>query len=320
MSVLIFRAVPELFRKMASPKKTVTTPTPATDDNETLFVKAMPALFVFLWSSGFVISKFGLPYAPPLTFLLWRYAAAIILLLPIVYFFRARWPASFEKAIHIAVAGVLVHAIYLGGVWCAIKGGMPAGLTALIVGLQPVLTAFAGHWIGERVSGRQWIGFLLGFVGVAMVVANKIALTGLSEESVVFCVLALFGITVGTLYQKRFCPHFDLRTGALLQYVASFLVTLPFAWALEDGHIDWTPQMFFALSWLVLALSLGAIFLLLVLIRRGAATRVVSLFYLTPPTTALMAWIMFGEALSKIAIVGMVVAVLGVAMVVRKPS
>jgi drug/metabolite transporter (DMT)-like permease len=278
----------------------------------------MPVLFVFIWSTGFLIAKFGLPYAPPLTFLEWRYAAALVLLLPIIWLARARWPASRAQTAHIAISGLLVHAVYLSGVWCAIELGMPAGLSALIVGLQPVLTAFAGPWLGERVGVRQWTGLLLGLAGVALVVGSKILLTGLSGPSVALCVMALFGITLGTLYQKRFCPRFDLRTGAFVQYAASLVVTLPFALVFEDGRIDWTPQLIFALTWSVLALSLGAIFLLFVLIRRGAATRVVSLFYLTPPTTALMAWLIFGESLSALAIVGMALAVLGVALVVTK--
>lgn len=278
----------------------------------------MPALFVLIWSTGFLIAKYGLPYAPPLTFLEWRYAVALVLLLPIIWFARAPWPSSRGIATHIAVAGVLVHAGYLSGVWCAISLGMPAGISALIVGLQPVLTAFAGRWIGERVDARQWLGFVLGLAGVGLVVANKMTLAGLSATSIALCLMALISITAGTLYQKRFCPSFDLRTGAFVQYGASFVITLPFALLLEDGRVEWAGAMFFALAWSVVALSLGAIFLLFLLIRRGAATRVVSLFYLTPPTTALMAWIIFGEALSLVAILGMVIAVVGVALVVRQ--
>lgn len=279
----------------------------------------MPALFVVIWSSGFIVVKFGVPYAPPLTFLEWRYASAMVLLLPFIWLARAAWPASLVHAGHIAVAGVLVHAGYLGGVWCAMYLGMPAGLAALIVGLQPVLTALAGRWVGERVGIKQWAGLVLGLIGVAMVLANKITLIGLSVGSIALSVMALFSITSGTLYQKRFCPTFDLRTGTFVQYAAAFVVTLPFALLFEDGRVDWTLQMLLALGWSVVGLSFGAIFLLFLLIRRGAATRVVSLFYLTPPTTALMAWAVFGESLSLVAILGMALAVLGVALVVRKP-
>jgi drug/metabolite transporter (DMT)-like permease len=283
-----------------------------------LFIQAMPALFVVLWSTGFVVAKLGLPYAPPLTFLSLRYTCVIALLLPIVWWVKAPWPAPVRGTGHIAVAGVLVHAGYLAGIWCAITLGMSAGLAALIAGLQPVLTALAGPWLGERVNAKQWLGFGLGVVGVALVVADSITFTGVSVASVGLCVMALLSITGGTLYQKRFCPRFDLRTGALVQFAASLLMTLPFALALEVQHIEWSPAFVFALGWSVFALSLGAISLLFVLIRRGAATRVVSLFYLTPPTTAIMAWFMFGESLSLLAMAGMVVAVLGVALVIRK--
>ncbi len=278
----------------------------------------MPALFVVIWSSGFVLTKFSLPYAPPLTFLEWRYVAALALLLPIIRLAKARWPESRAQFAHLAVAGALVHAGYLSGVWCAINLGMPAGLCALIVGLQPVLTACAGPWLGERVGARQWTGLLFGLTGVTLVLANKITLIGLSAASIALSVLALFAITAGTLYQKRFCPRFDLRTGAFVQYATAFLVTLPFALAFEDGRVDWSVPIFFALAWAVIGVSVGAIFLLFVLIRRGAATRVVSLFYLTPPTTALMAWLFFDESLSLLAMAGMALAVLGVALVVRK--
>lgn len=280
----------------------------------------MPALFVVIWSSGFVVAKFGLPYAPPLTFLEWRYGAALVLLLVAIRMTRAPWPGTPVQVAHLAMAGMLVHAGYLGGIWCAINLGMPAGLAALIAGLQPVLTAFAGPWLGERVGVRQWIGLVLGFTGVTLVLANKISLAGITTASIGLTGMALLSITSGTLYQKRYCPRFDLRTGTFLQYAASFIVTLPFALALEDGRVDWTPQMFLALGWSVLGLSFGAIFLLFLLIRRGAATRVVSLFYLTPPVTALMAWAAFGESLSMVAIAGMGLAVLGVALVVRKSS
>jgi drug/metabolite transporter (DMT)-like permease len=223
----------------------------------------------------------------------------------------------------VAVAGLLLQAGYLGGVWSAIKLGMPAGLSALIVGMQPILTAFAAPLVGERVSRRQWLGLLLGLGGVALVVAARIGLAGLSPAAIGLCLLALLSITTGTLYQKRFCPRFDLRTGTLIQFTASALLLLPLAAVLEDfspalGNVHWTPQFVGALLWSVLALSIGAIFLLFRLISRNDATRVTSLLYLTPPTTAVMAWLMFGEALSVLGLVGMAVAVTGVAFVVKK--
>jgi drug/metabolite transporter (DMT)-like permease len=284
-------------------------------------IAAMPFLFVLIWSTGFVVAKFGLPYAPPLTFLLLRFAGVLAVLLPLVLLMRASWPRG--RVLHIAVAGMLVQAGYLGGVWTAIELGMPAGLSALIVGLQPVLTAFAAPLVGESVRGKQWLGLALGLCGVALVVANKISLTGLSFESIALCVFALLSITIGTLYQKRYCPSFDLRSGTLIQFAASLLILLPLALVFEDlnpalERVHWTPQFIGALLWSIFALSIGAIFLLFALIRKSAATQVTSLMYLTPPTTAVMAWLMFGEAFSAVGMLGMALAVVGVALVVRK--
>jgi drug/metabolite transporter (DMT)-like permease len=276
---------------------------------------------VLIWSTGFVVARFGLPYAPPLTFLALRFAGVLAVLLPLVLVMKAPWPHG--RIMHIAVAGVLLQAGYLSGVWCAIKLGMPAGLSALIVGLQPVLTAFAAPLVGERVSNRQWAGLAFGICGVGLVVANKISLIGLSWQSIALCVMALMSITAGTLYQKRFCPGFDLRTGTIIQFSASLVVLLPLAMTIEGmtpalDAVQWTPRFVGALLWSVLALSIGAIFLLFALIRKSAATQVTSLLYLTPPTTAVMAWVMFREAFSIVGIVGMLLAVIGVALVTRK--
>jgi drug/metabolite transporter (DMT)-like permease len=285
------------------------------------WIAAMPWFFVVLWSTGFVVAKFGLPYAPPLTFLLLRFAGVLCILVPLVLLMRAPWPVGQMR--HVAVAGVLMQAGYLAGVWCAIKLGMPAGLSALIVGMQPIMTAFAAPLIGESLRPRQWFGLLLGLCGVALVVSNKIQLNGLSTASVALCLLALLSITTGTLYQKRYCAHFDLRTGTLIQFAASVVVLLPFAIAFEDldltlSHVVWTPRFIGALLWSVLALSIGAIFLLFALIRKNAATTVTSLLYLTPPTTAVMAWLIFGETLGLAGLIGMMLAVAGVTFVVRR--
>ncbi|MBB5390945.1 MULTISPECIES: DMT family transporter [unclassified Herbaspirillum] len=286
-----------------------------------VLLSLVPLVFVLIWSTGFIVAKFGLPYAPPLTFLLLRFVGVLAVLLPLVWLFRAPWPHG--RIRHVAVAGVLLQAGYLAGVWCAIKIGMPAGLSALIVGLQPILTAFAAPLLGESVRKRQWLGLLLGLCGVGLVVANKISLIGLSGASIALCVFALVCITAGTLYQKRYCSHFDLRTGTAIQFLASALVVLPFAVAVEGldwrlSQVSWTPQFVGALLWSILALSIGAIFLLFALIRRSAATSVTSLLYLTPPTTAVMAWLMFGEAFSLVGALGMLIGVIGVAFVVRK--
>jgi drug/metabolite transporter (DMT)-like permease len=281
----------------------------------------MPIVFVILWSTGFIVAKFGLPYAPPLTFLVLRFGGVSLALLPLVLLARAPWPSG--RVGDIALSGVLVHAGYVGGVWCAIRLGMPAGLAALIAGMQPVLTAFAAPLIGERVRPRQWIGFVLGFGGVALVVSNKINLIGLSYSSIALGVFGLLAITVGTLYQKHRCAHFDLRSGTLIQYIASTLVMLPLAiyfdgFDLSLSYVHWTPQFVGALLWAIFVLSIGAVFLLFALIRKSAATSVTSLLYLTPPTTALMAWVMFGEGFSLTGMAGMLLAVLGVAFVVKK--
>ncbi len=275
----------------------------------------MPVIFVLIWSSGFVVAKFGLPYTTPLWFLVLRFVVVIAVLLLMVPFMRVTWPSS-TQAWHIAIAGMLIQAGYLGGVWCAIDAGMPAGLAALIVGLQPVLTAFAAPAIGERVSVRQWAGFALGFAGVGLVVANKIVMIALPAISVVFAVIALLSITTGTLYQKRKCPSFDLRAGSLIQFTASLAIALPLALIFERWSVRFTPEFIGALTWSALVLSIGGMSLLFPLIRRGEATRVTSLFYLTPPVTALMAWIAFGERFTSLAMVGMAAAVIGVALVV----
>ena len=279
--------------------------------------RAYPLLFVFLWSTGFVGAKFGLPYAEPLSFLLTRYGLVIALMLVIAFVTRAPWPASPRQWLHIAVSGILVHAFYLGGVFVAIKHGLSAGITALIVGMQPLLTGVgSGVLLGEPVSRRQWLGLGLGFVGVGLVMASKVGDMALGPM-LIPALVALLGITGGTLYQKRFCASFDLRTGSVIQFVPTALVTAVAVALFEDYRIEWTGDFIFALGWLVLVLSIGAISLLNLLIRSGSAVNVASLFYLTPPTTALIAFAVFGEKLAFTAAVGMVVAVAGVYLVAR---
>ena len=287
----------------------------------TRFRWLVPGFFVFLWSTGFIVAKFGLPYAPPLTFLLLRCLGVLLVLLPIVLVWRAPWPHGQIR--HVAVAGLLLQAGYLGGVWCAIKIGMPAGLSALIVGMQPILTAVAAPLIGERVRPRQWLGLLLGLGGVALVVAAKIDLAGLSVRAIAYCLFALASITAGTMYQRRYCPRFDLRTGTVIQFAATVAALLPCAILFEQldpslSKVTWNANFVGALLWSIFALSIGAIFLLFKLIRRSNATEVTSLLYLTPPTTAIMAWLIFGESLSPLGLLGMAVAVTGVAFVVKK--
>lgn len=275
-----------------------------------------PLLFVALWSTGFIGAKFGLPDAPPLTFLSWRYAIVLVIMGAVAWRTRAPWPRSVREGLHIAVSGVLVHAVYLGGVFIAISHGLPAGVTAIVVGLQPVLTALgAGLLLGERVRPTQWAGLGLGFVGVALVVAHKVAAT--VGNATLFtmllpAVIALLAITAGTLYQKRYCPSFDLRTGAVIQFLPCLVLTALVAAATETTVVHWTPSFVFAMAWLVLVLSVGAVSLLNMLIRSGTAVNVASLFYLVPPATAVIAWALFGETLTGLALVGMGLTVFGV--------
>lgn len=280
---------------------------------------AAPVLFVILWSTGFIGGKLGLPFAEPFTFLLWRYGIATLLLLALTLAMRAPWPSTLAAGAHIAVAGVLVNAVYIGGVFYAIQQGVPTGIVSLIVGLQPLLTAVvAGRLLGENVSARQWLGFGLGLVGVLMVLLDKISFSSGTPLGVLVSIFALFGMTAGTLYQKRYCSSMDMRSGGVIQFGASTLVMAIAAPLCETMQVRWTATFIFAISWLVLVLSLGAITLLNILIRHGAASRVASLFYLVPPVTTLLAFLVFGERLEIMALAGMFVTVMGVVLAVRK--
>ena len=275
---------------------------------------------MLLWSTGFIVAKYAAPHAPPLTFLLYRFAGAIAILLPIIAVTKAPWPRGARGWRDVIVVGVLLQATYLGGVWLAIALGMPAGVSALLVGTQPLLTALLAFTVNERASRLQWIGLLIGFVGVALVLSDRLTLAGVEPLALAVNFLALAGITAGTLYQKKHVTDVDLRTGSLIQFAASFVVLLPFAVATESMLVDFTLEFWLALAWSIVALSLVAITLLLVMIRRGRATEVTSLMYLTPPTTAVMAWLMFDEMLGPVAWAGVLVTMAGVALVLtRKP-
>jgi drug/metabolite transporter (DMT)-like permease len=282
-----------------------------------LWLTAMPIVFVLLWSTGFIVAKYAAPHAPPLTFLLYRFVGIVAVLLPLIWIGGAKWPSSPRQWLHVAIAGVLLQAVYLGGVWYAIAQGMPAGVSALIVGAQPLLTALLGFTIGERASLRQWAGLALGFVGVALVLSDRLTLAGVGWHATTINVAALAGITVGTLYQKKFCGPVDLRTGSAIQFAASFLLLLPLALATESLRVDYTLEFWLALAWSVVGLSLAAISLLLAMIRRGRATEVASLMYLTPPVTALLAWAWFGERLGMLAWAGVFATMAGVALVLK---
>ena len=275
-----------------------------------------PGLFVLLWSTGFIGAKLGLPYVEPFTFLELRFVCVLALLLPLCWLTKAPWPSR-RRVMQMAVSGGLIQAGYLGGVFASLHHGMPAGVSALVTGMQPVFTAVLGGWLlRETVTPRQWLGLALGLGGVLLVVGDRIVVEHLGALSVALSVFALLSITLGTLWQKRHGAGVDLRTGAAIQFMAAAVLIAPFT-LLESRAVQWSGEFLFALAWLTVVLSLGAIFLLLTLIKRGRATQVSSLFYLVPPTTALIAWPLFGETYSPAAAAGMGLAMLAVWLVMK---
>jgi drug/metabolite transporter (DMT)-like permease len=276
----------------------------------------MPAVFVLVWSTGFVAARLGMPHAPPFGFLAWRFGLSVLCLLPWIMLSGARWPQGRRAWAHLAVTGLLMQAGYLGGVWAAVKAGMGAGLIALIVGLQPLLTAawLQVRGVAEPAGPRTWVGLALGFAGVAMVVAPRLGQGGADALSGSLALVALLAITTGTLYQKRFVAPTDVRTASAIQLLAAFAAVLPLA-MVETEPVRWHPELLTALSWSVLGLTLGGSSLLFLLIQRGAATRVTSLLYLVPPCTAVMAWAGFGEPLGAGTLAGLAAAAAGVALV-----
>ncbi len=283
------------------------------------WLRAMPIVFVLIWSTGFIVARYGMPYAPPMKFLAVRYALSLLCFAAWVVLARVKAPRSRAQWLHLAVVGVLVHAGYLGGVWSAVKLGMGSGLSALIVGLQPVLTALWLSSMGGKVSVRQWGGLALGFVGLVLVVSAKLGHGEATALNLSFAGMALLSITAGTLYQKRFVAPCDVRSANAVQLGAALLVTLPLA-LLEPEAMQWNAQLAWAMAWSVVGLTLGGSSLLYILIQRGAATSVTSLLYLVPPTTAFLAWILFSEAITVATVAGTLLTALGVWLVVRTAS
>jgi drug/metabolite transporter (DMT)-like permease len=288
---------------------------------EIFAARAAPMVFVFLWSTGFIGAKFGLPYAEPLTFLAVRMAIVVAIFAVVVAVARPPMPTS-TQTLHATIAGSLVHVTYLGGVFSSIAWGIPAGISALIPGLQPVLTAtLANRFLGERVTAIQWLGLLLGLAGIALVLHDRtFVATDTSSDAGLWAgwiatFVSLFGITIGTLYQKRYCGAIDWRANNLVQYTAAAVLFALGAFLFETRDIRWTGEFVFSLAWLIIVMSVGAVSLMYWLIRHAAASQVASLFYLVPAVTAILAWLLFDERLDALAIAGMVACAVGVFLV-----
>jgi drug/metabolite transporter (DMT)-like permease len=273
-------------------------------------------LFVLIWSTGFVIARLAMPYVEPATFLFWRFIGVLLAMACLSMVWRISWP-SWSQFKHIAVAGMLLQFGYLLGVWFAVRLGMTAGLVAIIVGLQPILTAWFAAWISEKVTGRQWIGLCFGFAGVALVVFEKIGFNDIPLSSYILAFAALLAITFGTLYQKKFCPVFDLRAGSSIQFGVSAVLCFFCMYYFETGVMVWNAPVIGAMLWAIFPLSIGSISLLFIMIRKGAATKVSSLLYLTPPTTAAMAWLLFNEPFTLLMGAGLLLTMMGVVLVNR---
>ena len=290
-------------------------------------VRAMPWVFVLIWSTGFVVARLAMPHAPPFSFLTVRFALSALCFFAWIALAGAAWPVGRAQWGHLAVTGVLMQAGYLGGVWSAVKAGIGAGTVALLVGLQPVLTALwvtatarraggSGAAVGTRVSLHQWLGLLLGLAGLALVVWPKMGTGEVTPANLALALVALLGITAGTLYQKRYVAPCDVRSASAVQMLAALVISAPVAW-FEPEAMDWHLNLIAAMAWSVGVLTLGGSSLLYLLIQRGEATAVTSLLYLVPPCTALMAWLLFGEAFTPLMTLGMALTVVGVAIVVR---
>ena len=271
-------------------------------------------IFILIWSSGFIVSRFGMPYAEPMTYLSLRFLGVCVLMLPIIFWKKIPWPSRTET-FHIAIAGSLIQFGYLCGVWISVRAGMPAGLSSLIVGLQPLLTAVLAYFVAEKINSRQWLGLCLGMLGIILVLYAKIHSVGVTLDNILWNVFSLISITTGTLYQRKYCASFDLRMGSFIQFATGAILSCIFAFAFETQQIEWTYELIGSLLWAIFFISIGAVSLLFILIRRGEATKVSSLIYLTPPTTAILAWLFFREPLTPLIVLGTVITSLGVLLV-----
>lgn len=285
------------------------------------FEAALAWYFVAVWGSGFIATKIGLQHAPPFTFLSLRFAFGIACLLPLALLLRPRWPTSFAELGHIVVAGLLMHAIHLGGSHYTQYLGMSAGITAVILAAQPLLTAIiAARWMGEALRPRHWLGIIVGLVGVTLVVWHKLEVRDATVGSLVAITISLIGVTAGTLYQRVFCPLVDLRSAALIQFVITLAVLAPLAWAVEDAHVTWSWSLAGSIVFLVIGASILGVNALHTLMRRGQAARVASLIYLTPLFPIAIEWAFFGVLPTGLSALGIVVTLCGVALAAWRPS
>jgi drug/metabolite transporter (DMT)-like permease len=288
-------------------------------DAGSAWLTAMPFVFVLIWSTGFVSAKLAMPHAEPFSFLCARYAATILCFSAWIAWAKPAWPQGKTQWLHLVITGMLMHAGYLGGVWAAIKLGMSAGLSALIVSLQPIITAM---WLSSRgsvITRQQWIGLALGLVGLTFVLSEKFGTAEVKLAPMLWVVLALTSITAGTLYQKACVKPCDVRTANTVQMLGALAISWPLA-LLEPHHITWNTDTIIALTWSVLGLSMGASSLMYLMIQRGAVSRVTSFLYLVPPTTAVIAWLMFGEVITALMLLGMLIAAYAVYLVLKPAS
>lgn len=276
--------------------------------------------FVIVWGSGYLASKIGMQYAPPFTFLTLRFAFGIACMLPIVLIARPLWPASRSELGHVIAAGLLMHVMNLGGSHYTQYLGVSAGITAVLLSVQPLLTALiAARWMGERLAGRQWLGVALGLAGVVLVVWHKIDVREMTIGSLLAVTISLAGITAGTLYQRIFCPLVDLRVSALVQFIASVLTLAPLAWLIDGFEVNWAWPLIGAIAFLVIGASILAVNALHLLMRRGEATRVTSLIYLTPIFAVVLEFALFHVVPSALSVAGIAVTCFGVALVTWRP-
>lgn len=293
----------------------------ATETSQPNWIAAASASFVVIWATGFIVARLSAPHVEPLTFLTVRFSIAGVMLVLLALAFKARWPSR-SAALHAFIAGTLLHGGYLGACYWAVAHGLPAGIAALIAGMQPIFTAIlAGRFLGERITLRHWLGLSVALAGVVLVLAPKLDVSvvdGITPATVLAMTFGALSMTLGSIYQKRFVTHVDLLTGTAWQYAGAFLVVLAGALLTESFRFDATADAWIALGWSVIVLSIGAILLLMALIKHGSVSKVSALIFLVPGVAAVMAWGLFGETLTLIQILGMVVCALGVLLVTRR--